>query len=136
MISAFDIGGPAPMTPQRAGEELVARLAKAIRHTRCEIPTYPWQVFDQGEAEANIQEWCKAAARAALSALEAPHPQQERAEGDVAELIRELRDEWERLSGHSINRGSAEAGIAANLLDKAIGAIESLSRRADERGQL
>ena len=43
-------------------------VARAIRNATCETPTYPFTVWDQGEAEANIREWCIYAARAANGA--------------------------------------------------------------------
>lgn len=50
-------------------DEVVEKAAKAIRNASCQTPTYPWTVFDQHEAEANIREWCKYAAMSALSAV-------------------------------------------------------------------
>jgi len=44
---------------------------------------------------------------------------------DVAALVERLRDESRALSWLSIERGSAEAGIASNLADEAATALQS-----------
>ena len=48
---------------------------------------------------------------------------------DDRELVERLRGEAERLSGHSIDRGSVDAGIASNLADEAAATIERLLAR-------
>lgn len=42
------------------------------------------------------------------------------------ELIKHLREEAERLSAHSLDRGAQEAGIAANLASQAADALEQM----------
>lgn len=46
----------------------------------------------------------------------------------MRDLVQRLRDECERLAGHSLEHGYAESGIAANLADEAIEEIERLRR--------
>jgi len=41
-------------------------------------------------------------------------------------LVERLRDESERLSGRSLDRGCVDSGIAANLADEAIDYVEKL----------
>jgi hypothetical protein len=61
----------------------IADAADAIRNASCETPTYPFSVFDRNEAEANIREWCKWAARAAITAYLAAAKAGERAPEDL-----------------------------------------------------
>jgi Ni,Fe-hydrogenase I small subunit len=49
-----------------------------------------------------------------------------------AELVKQLREEAERLSGHSLDRGVQEAGIAANLANRAADFIESMEAKQVE----
>lgn len=44
-----------------------------------------------------------------------------------AGLVERLRDEWQRLSGHSLDRGSVDAGVAANLAEEAATRLEALA---------
>lgn len=50
----------------------------------------------------------------------------------VSDLVEKLRGEWELLSGFSIDRGSVDAGISANLAAEAADRIEALERERDE----
>jgi hypothetical protein len=50
-------------------EELVEKVALDIRNASCLTPTYPFKVFDPNEAEANIREWCRYAAQAAIDVV-------------------------------------------------------------------
>ncbi len=49
--------------------------------------------------------------------------------GDMTPLVRNLREEAERLSGLSLDRGVQEAGISANLADRAADVIEEYEAR-------
>lgn len=51
---------------------------------------------------------------------------------DEMGLVERLNEEAERLSGHSIDRGSVDAGIASNLASEAAAAIERLVAERDE----
>ena len=51
----------------------------------------------------------------------------------VSDLVEKLRGEWELLSGFSIDRGSVDAGISANLAAEAADRIEALERERDAR---
>lgn len=53
------------------------------------------------------------------------NPRQTEEKTMEAELIKQLREEAERLSAHSLDRGVQEAGIAANLAEKAADALEA-----------
>jgi len=53
-------------------------------------------------------------------------------QSDDLGLVERLNDEAERLSGHSIDRGNVDAGIASNLASEAAAAIE---RRVAERDE-
>lgn len=44
----------------------------------------------------------------------------------MADIVDELRNEANRLSGRSLDRGCVDSGIAANLADKAADEIERL----------
>lgn len=44
----------------------------------------------------------------------------------MTDIVARLLDEWQRLSGHSMDRGSAEAGIASNLACEAADCISDL----------
>lgn len=45
------------------------------------------------------------------------------------DLVRNLREEAQRLSGFSIDRGSVDAGISANLADRAADVIEEFGAK-------
>lgn len=47
-------------------------------------------------------------------------------------LANQLRDEAQRLSGHSIDRGCANSGIASNLADQAADTIDDLIEALQE----
>lgn len=51
----------------------------------------------------------------------------------MSDLVERLRGEWELLSGFSIDRGSVDAGISANLASDAADRIEALERERDAR---
>ena len=48
------------------------RVAARIRGASCTTPTYPFTVWRDGEAEANILEWCRYAADAVLEEMVEP----------------------------------------------------------------
>jgi hypothetical protein len=52
---------------------------------------------------------------------------------NIAELVSRLEEEAERLSGHSIDRSSVDAGISSNLATEA---AQALTRIAGERDAL
>lgn len=52
-----------------------------------------------------------------------------------AELIKQLREEAERLSAHSLDRGVQEAGIAANLAERAADTIEEMLKALIEAAE-
>jgi broad specificity phosphatase PhoE len=52
-----------------------------------------------------------------------------------AELIKQLREEAERLSARSLDRGIQEAGIAANLAERAADTIEEILKALKEAAE-
>jgi hypothetical protein len=50
-------------------------------------------------------------------------------------LIKQLREEAERLSAHSLDRGVQEAGIAANLAERAADTIEEILKVLKEAAE-
>lgn len=52
-----------------------------------------------------------------------------------SDLVKRLEDEGERLSGHSIDRGSVDAGIASNLACEAAAALIAAEAQLARQGE-